>query len=163
MREIFSTLRENVDQVLGGLEDGLLLFAQDGRAVMVSPAVENFLGFPSEKLLGRTASDIFPPTHPLHAALGLSGDQLQPVAAAEVDMENPSAGSAAAPHRRRRADHAPRAARAWRWCVCTTWNRETSPACCRSPNTWPLSRAVPRASPTKLKIPSTPCASGWKI
>ncbi len=92
VREIFSTLRENVDQVLGGLEDGLLLFAQDGRAVMVSPAVENFLGAPSEELLGRTAADIFPPAHPLHAALGLSGDQLQPVAAAEVDMENPSAG-----------------------------------------------------------------------
>ena len=46
VREIFSTLRENLDQVLGGLEDGLLLFTRDGRAVMVSPAVENFLGRP---------------------------------------------------------------------------------------------------------------------
>src|SRR5437879_4021130 len=32
VREIFSTLRENLDQILGGLEDGLLLFTRDGRA-----------------------------------------------------------------------------------------------------------------------------------
>jgi len=38
VREIFSTLRENLDQVLGGLDDGLLLFSLDGRAVMVSPS-----------------------------------------------------------------------------------------------------------------------------
>ncbi len=44
VREIFSTLRENLDQVLGGLEDGLLLFTRDGRAVMVSPAVRKFSG-----------------------------------------------------------------------------------------------------------------------
>jgi len=33
---------ENLDQVLGGLDDGLLLFSLDGRAVMVSPAAERF-------------------------------------------------------------------------------------------------------------------------
>jgi PAS domain S-box-containing protein len=86
VREIFSTLRENLDQILGGLEDGLLLFTRDGRAVMVSPAVENFLGSPADQLLGRKASEIFPPGHPLHSALGLSGDQFEPVAAAEVDL-----------------------------------------------------------------------------
>ena len=44
VREIFSTLRENLDQVMGGLEDGLLLFNGQGRAVLVSPAAEKFLG-----------------------------------------------------------------------------------------------------------------------
>jgi PAS domain S-box-containing protein len=86
VREIFSTLRENLDQILGGLEDGLLLFTRDGRAVMVSPAVENFLGSPADQLLGRTASEIFPPGHPLRSALGLVGDQFEPVAAAEIDV-----------------------------------------------------------------------------
>lgn len=86
VREIFSTLRENLDQILGGLEDGLLLFTRDGRAVMVSPAVENFLGSPADQLLGRTAREIFPPGHPLHSALGLAEDQFEPVAAAEVDV-----------------------------------------------------------------------------
>src|SRR5712675_1696359 len=44
VHEIFSTLRENMDSVMAGLEDGLLLFTRDARAVMVSPAAEKFLG-----------------------------------------------------------------------------------------------------------------------
>ena len=86
VREIFSTLRENLDQILGGLEDGLLLFTRDGRAVMVSPAVQNFLGVPAEQILGRRASEIFPPEHPLRSALGLVGDDFTPVSAIEVDV-----------------------------------------------------------------------------
>src|SRR5579859_3296208 len=86
VREIFSTLRENLDQILGGLEDGLLLFTRDGRAVMVSPAVENFLGSPADQLLGRKASEIFPPDHPLRSALVLVEDEFEPIAAAEVDI-----------------------------------------------------------------------------
>jgi PAS domain S-box-containing protein len=86
VREIFSTLRENLDQILGGLEDGLLLFTRDGRAVMVSPAVENFLGLPADQLLGRKASEIFPPDHPLRSALVLIEDEFEPIAAAEVDI-----------------------------------------------------------------------------
>jgi PAS domain S-box-containing protein len=97
VREIFSTLRENLDQILGGLEDGLLLFTRDGRAVMVSPAVENFLGTPADQLLGRKASEIFPPGHPLLSALVLVGDEFEPVAAAEADV--PSADPTLPPQR----------------------------------------------------------------
>ncbi len=86
VREIFSTLRENLDQILGGLEDGLLLFTRDGRAVMVSPAVENFLGAPADQLLGRKASEIFPPDHPLRSVLVLIGDEFEALAAAEADV-----------------------------------------------------------------------------
>jgi PAS domain S-box-containing protein len=89
VREIFSTLRENLDQVLGGLEDGLLLFTRDGRAVMVSPAVERFLGIPADRLLGREAADIFPPDHPLRAALRLDGGSIAPVS---TQVELPAAG-----------------------------------------------------------------------
>jgi PAS domain S-box-containing protein len=95
VREIFSTLRENLDQILGGLEDGLLLFTRDGRAVMVSPAVENFLGVPADQLLGRRASEIFPPRHPLSTALGLSGDEFEPIAAAEIELPGAQPGSPA--------------------------------------------------------------------
>ena len=42
VHEIFSTLRENMNSVMAGLEDGLLLFTRDARAVMVSPAAEKF-------------------------------------------------------------------------------------------------------------------------
>ena len=92
VREIFSTLRENLDQVLGGLEDGLLLFTRDGHAVMVSPSVQNFLGVPADRLLGRLAGDIFPEGHPLRSVLGLAGDEFAPVAAAEVDLSGEAPG-----------------------------------------------------------------------
>jgi PAS domain S-box-containing protein len=84
VREIFSNLRENIDQVLGGLDDGLLLFSVDGRAVMVSPAVERFLSMPADQLLGRPAEDIFPPDHPVRDAIKLQNNELEPVASAEV-------------------------------------------------------------------------------
>jgi signal transduction histidine kinase len=84
VREIFSNLRENIDQVLGGLDDGLLLFSVDGRAVMVSPAVERFLSTPADQLLGRRAEDIFPPDHDVREAIKLRKGELEPVASAEV-------------------------------------------------------------------------------
>jgi len=84
VREIFSNLRENIDQVLGGLDDGLLLFSVDGRAVMVSPAVERFLSTPSDQLLGRLAEDIFPPDHDVRGAIKMHNGELEPVDSAEV-------------------------------------------------------------------------------
>lgn len=86
VREIFSNLRENIDQVLGGLDDGLLLFSVDGRAVMVSPAVERFLSAPADQLLGRRAEDIFPPDHPVREAIKLHDGALEPVDSAEVAL-----------------------------------------------------------------------------
>ncbi len=96
VREIFGTLRENMDQILAGLEDGLILFTRDGRAGMVSPAVEKFLGVPADQLLGRRVSEIFPPGHPLREGLRLRGDQLE---AASAETVLPGAGGDATPHR----------------------------------------------------------------
>jgi len=87
VREIFSTLRENLDQVMSGLEDGLLLFNASGRAVLVSPSVENFLTRRPEDLRGCRVSEIFPPGHPIRQALGVEGDEIIPVESAEVMME----------------------------------------------------------------------------
>jgi signal transduction histidine kinase len=89
VREIFSTLRENLDQVLGGLDDGLLLFSLDGRAVMVSPAVERFLTMSSDHLLGRRAEDIFPADHPVREVIKLHDGEFEPVEAAEVVLAGP--------------------------------------------------------------------------
>ncbi len=81
VHEIFSTLRENMNSVMAGLEDGLLLFTRDARAVMVSPAAEKFLGAPAGQFLGRRVTDIFPEGHPLRTVLHLEGDELSEVAA----------------------------------------------------------------------------------
>ena len=70
-----------MNSVMAGLEDGLLLFTRDARAVMVSPAAEKFLGAPASEFLGRRAAEIFPEGHPLRAVLHLEGDELSEVAA----------------------------------------------------------------------------------
>lgn len=90
VHEIFSTMRENLNQVMAGLEDGLLLFTGDSRAVMVSPAAEKFLGAPASEFLGRRAAEIFPPQHPLREALRIDGDELGAVAASETELETPT-------------------------------------------------------------------------
>jgi len=86
VHEIFSSLRDNMNSVMAGLEDGLLLFTRDARAVMVSPAAEKFLGAPASYYLGRRVTEIFPVGHPLHDALRLEGAELSEVAA-ETDLQ----------------------------------------------------------------------------
>ena len=58
-KEIFSALKDNVDQLMSTLQDGLMLFTRDSRVVLVSAPVERFLGKPRAELLGRTAREIF--------------------------------------------------------------------------------------------------------
>jgi signal transduction histidine kinase len=58
-KEIFSALKDNVDQLMSKLQDGLMLFTRDSRVVLVSAPVERFLGKPRGELLGRTARDVF--------------------------------------------------------------------------------------------------------
>jgi len=58
-KEIFSALKDNVDQLMATLQDGLMLFARDSRVVLVSAPVERFLGRPRAQLLGQTANDVF--------------------------------------------------------------------------------------------------------
>ncbi len=86
VHEIFSTMRENMNSVMAGLEDGLLLFTRDARAVMISPAAEKFLGAPAGQSLGRRVTEIFPPGHPLHEALHIESDELSELAA-ETELQ----------------------------------------------------------------------------
>ena len=58
-KEIFSALKDNVDQIMANLQDGLMLFTRDSRVVLVSASVERFLGRPRRELLGRPVKEIF--------------------------------------------------------------------------------------------------------
>src|SRR5580698_3105650 len=87
-REIFSALKDNVDQIMGNLQDGLMLFTRDSRVVLVSASVERFLGRPRSELLGRTVKEIFTRDSAL-GALVLDGFQLRnPIAQSEVESSN---------------------------------------------------------------------------
>jgi len=59
VEEVFSALKENLDQILGNLQDGILLFTRDGRAVLVSEAAGRFLNLERDTMLGQHAREIF--------------------------------------------------------------------------------------------------------
>jgi signal transduction histidine kinase len=62
VEEVFSALKENLDQILGNLQDGILLFTGDGRAVLVSEAARRFLNVDRGAMLGLHAREIFDPS-----------------------------------------------------------------------------------------------------
>src|ERR1700740_135886 len=68
-KEIFSALKDNVDQLMSKWQDGLMLFSRDSRVVLVSAPVESFLGRPRGELLGRTVQEVFARDSLLGAAL----------------------------------------------------------------------------------------------
>jgi PAS domain S-box-containing protein len=87
-KEIFSALKDNVDQIMANLQDGLMLFTRDAHVVLVSASVERFLGRPRGELLGRTVQEIFSPQSPM-GALVLQGFQAQsPVVQRELGSAN---------------------------------------------------------------------------
>ncbi len=59
VEEVFSALKENLDQIMTNLEDGILLFTRDARAVLVSDSVERFLGLRRSQVLGTELHEIF--------------------------------------------------------------------------------------------------------
>jgi signal transduction histidine kinase len=82
-KEIFSALKDNVDQLMSNLQDGLMLFARDSRVVLVSAPVEGFLGRPRAELLGRTVQQIFDRRIDLGAALLDAFERRRPLSASE--------------------------------------------------------------------------------
>jgi signal transduction histidine kinase len=59
VEEVFSALRENLDQILSNLQDGVMLFTRDARAVLVSSAVERFLNIGRDRIFGAEVREIF--------------------------------------------------------------------------------------------------------
>lgn len=59
VEEVFSALKENLDQILSNLQDGIMLFTRDSRAVLVSRSMERFLDVSRDQLLGAEVHDIF--------------------------------------------------------------------------------------------------------
>jgi PAS domain S-box-containing protein len=87
-KEIFSALKDNVDQIMANLQDGLMLFTGDARVVLVSASVERFLGRPRGDLLGRTVKEIFSPDSVFGLAV-LEGFRLR-TAVMQREFESPN-------------------------------------------------------------------------
>jgi len=84
-KEIFSALKDNVDQLMANLQDGLMLFTRDSRVVLVSASVERFLGRPRGEMLGRAAQDVFSTGSPLGALLLEAFERRRPLMQREVE------------------------------------------------------------------------------
>src|SRR6202171_1061509 len=85
-KEIFSALKDNVDQIMGNLQDGLMLFTRDSRVVLVSASVEKFLGRPRRELLGQTARGIFSPESEFGALLLQAFERRSPIFPREIEF-----------------------------------------------------------------------------
>jgi signal transduction histidine kinase len=83
-REIFSALKDNVDQLMSKLQDGLMLFSRDSRVVLVSAPVEAFLGRPRAELLGRTVQEVFDRKSLLGGALLDAFERRRPLSQREI-------------------------------------------------------------------------------
>jgi len=85
-KEIFSALKDNVDQLMSKLQDGLMLFTRDSRVVLVSAPVEAFLGRPRGEMLGRSVQEVFARDSLLGAALLDSFERRRPMSQREFDV-----------------------------------------------------------------------------
>src|SRR4029077_10956134 len=85
-KEIFSALKDNVDQIMGNLQDGLMLFTRDSRVVLVSASVERFLGRPRRELLGHAAREIFSSESEFGALMLQAFERRSPVAQREIEF-----------------------------------------------------------------------------
>ena len=85
-KEIFSALKDNVDQLMSKLQDGLMLFARDSRIVLVSAPVEAFLGRPRGELLGKTVQEVFDRNSLLGSALLDAFERKRPLSQREFDV-----------------------------------------------------------------------------
>jgi PAS domain S-box-containing protein len=88
VKEVFSALKENLDQMMANLQDGVMLFTTDFKAVLVSASAERFTGKPRGEMLGCHPQEIFSDDSRLgHAVLQAFRDR-QPMEETEIETEN---------------------------------------------------------------------------
>jgi signal transduction histidine kinase len=87
VEEVFSALKENLNQILGNLQDGILLFTSGGRAVLVSEAARRFLHVDSGPILGLHAQEIFDRSTLLGRTLREAFDSGMPLEKEEIRTE----------------------------------------------------------------------------
>jgi PAS domain S-box-containing protein len=77
---------DNVDQIMGNLLDGLMLFTRDSRVVLVSASVERFLGRPRRELLGHSVREIFSSESEFGALMLQAFERRSPIAPREIEF-----------------------------------------------------------------------------
>lgn len=88
VKEVFSALKENLDQIMGTLQDGLVLFTRDTRVVLVSASAERFVGRPRGEILGSVVEDVFSDANKLGRIVLDAFALHQPIPQREIELEN---------------------------------------------------------------------------
>ncbi len=88
VKEVFSALKENLDQIMGTLQDGLVLFTRDARVVLVSASAERFVGRPRGEILGNTVEAVFSDANLLGRIVLDAFALHQPIPQREIELEN---------------------------------------------------------------------------
>src|SRR6478672_10663964 len=88
VKEVFSALKENLDQMMANLQDGVMLFTSDFRAVLVSASAERFIGKPRGEMLGCLPNEIFSSKTPLGRSILEAFQSRQPVIQEETEGEH---------------------------------------------------------------------------
>ena len=86
VKEVFSALKENLDQIMANLQDGLMLFTKDFRIVLVSASAERFVGRPRGEMLGSNVREIFSDSSPLSRMVRTAFEYHESIE--EVEVEN---------------------------------------------------------------------------
>lgn len=87
VKEVFSALKENLDQMMANLQDGVMLFTSDLNVVLVSASAERFIGKPRGEMLGRKPAEIFSRSSRLGRAILEAFDSHVPLGAEEIENE----------------------------------------------------------------------------
>ena len=88
VKEVFSALKENLDQIMGALQDGLVLFTSDTRVVLVSASAERFIGRPRGEILGSSVEGVFSDANKLGRIVLDAFALHQPIPQREIELEN---------------------------------------------------------------------------
>jgi len=88
VKDVFSALKENLDQIMGTLQDGLILFTHESRVVLVSASAERFVGMPRSKMLGCDMEEIFDDSTKLGRIVLDAFALHEPVPQREIELDN---------------------------------------------------------------------------
>lgn len=88
VKEVFSALKENLDQIMGALQDGLVLFTRDTRVVLVSASAERFIGRPRGEILGNMVEEVFTDATKLGRIVLDAFALHRPIPQREIELEN---------------------------------------------------------------------------
>jgi len=88
VKEVFTALKENLDQIMGTLQDGLVLFTRDTRVVLVSASAERFIGRPRGEILGNSVEGVFNDANKLGRIVLDAFALHRPIPQREIELEN---------------------------------------------------------------------------